>query len=140
MLRLRHPELPTCDDCQQWLFDPADGWRLTRNLANGEPVRRPAGSPTPCDACPKCYGLEQRSPAVGRRCDLSAKNERTIEVYHQVQATHGRCLSRRAARDAVVAQNLGAIAAVLHEHERNERKRSNQAVRRLAKAVIDVRP
>lgn len=135
MLRLCHPELPRCDDCQQWLFDPADGWRLARNLATGEPVRRPSGSSPPCDVCPKCAGLSECSPAAGRRCDLSAKNERTIELYYQVQATHGRSLSGGAARDSVLAQNLGAIAVVLEEFERQECGRLKKALRKLATAV-----
>lgn len=137
MLRLCHPDLPRCDDCQRWLFDPADGWRLSRNLATDEPVPRPAGSPPPCDVCPKCFGSEERSPVAGRRCDLSAKNERTIELYYEVQATHGRSLSGRAACDPLLAQNLGAIASVLAEFRRQEQERLDKALRTMATAVVN---
>ena len=49
LLALYHPEVPTCAECQTWLYSP--GWKQTER--KGEPVRRPRGAPLPCRTCPK---------------------------------------------------------------------------------------
>ncbi len=112
-LLLFHPQLlkRTCQQCQTWLFD--DQHRLVQRA--GRPVRRPPGSPTPCWNCPK------KSPAEARGFERDmGKISRTLELYCQVRATAGRCLSDREASDPLLARNLAIVDAIVRRGQRVE--------------------
>jgi len=59
-LHLKHPELPSCDDCQKWLYD-ATTWEISKDAA-GKPVKRWPGCPLPCVTCPKIPAGAEPSP------------------------------------------------------------------------------
>jgi hypothetical protein len=49
-LHVLHPELPSCADCGQWMYDPKTWKPSTRG---GKPIPRAKGTPTPCWTCPR---------------------------------------------------------------------------------------
>jgi len=105
-LLLFHPQLlkRSCQQCQTWLFDE----KHQPILRGGRPVRRPSGSPTPCWSCPK------KSPAHSRGCERDMQRiSQTLELYYQVRATAGRCLSECEAADPRLARNLAIVDAVV---------------------------
>lgn len=107
-LRLVHPEVPTCTDCQAWLHNK--DWSKT--LRAGQPVPR-TGGPTPCWACPKGKLLFPPQPYPA--ADLSAKNEMAWQFYHQVRA------GQPMPDDPVTVRNCGLIRMVEDQVERAER-------------------
>jgi hypothetical protein len=112
----------SCDDCEKWQTIPgtAQFYILNPRSRNAARRPRPANTPTPCAKCPKCEGFTEKSSRIGRLVTLSDKNRRTIQVYYEVQATFGRCLSEVAANDAVLVQNMGIIAEAIAEFEREQ--------------------
>ena len=50
-LYLRHPELPSCENCQKYLYDP-NTWEVDKD-ESGQPQKRWPGCPLPCVKCPK---------------------------------------------------------------------------------------
>jgi hypothetical protein len=119
-LILFHPQLlkRTCARCQTWLFDDAHSI-LTRA---GQPLRRPDGSVPPCWKCPK------QSPAHARGYERDMDRiVRTLALYFQSRATHGRSLSERAARDALLARNLAIVDSIVRPWERAQGARAGQA-------------
>ncbi len=56
---LSHGSVPTCADCQAFLYDP-DTWR--RSTRAGQDVRRSPGGPLPCHKCPKSGKAGQPAP------------------------------------------------------------------------------
>lgn len=106
------PELPMCDDCEQFVFDPEDSWQL--KLREGQPLQRPPGSMLPCEHCAKCVGSQEKSPRVGRQSELSAKNQKTLELYY---AIHGARLDN-VTLDEITVRNLGIVHQTLEECRR----------------------
>lgn len=79
--------------------------------------KRPSGLPTPCGDCPKCKGIgskEQPSPTVGRRLDLSPKNQKTLDMYHQAQAMSG-----NVPVDDIMLKNFGLIHNLYQTYEQS---------------------
>lgn len=74
-----HPGLPTCIDCQTWVYDTKSWKKETRG---GQPIDRPPGTPTPCHSCPKSIDKKTPNPDA----ELSAKNWRAYQFYLQVKA------------------------------------------------------
>jgi hypothetical protein len=109
-LILFHPQLlkRTCALCRQWLFD--DNHQPL--MRAGQPIARPAGSPTPCWICPK------HSPAQSAGIDRDLPRiSHTLVRYFEVRATQGRCLSEREARDARLTRNLALVDAATRAWE-----------------------
>ena len=69
---IAHPEIPSCADCQAFMYDKS--WERSKSL--GQPVKRPAGAPTPCYRCPKS---EDGTPNPA--AELSAKNWRAYNYF-----------------------------------------------------------
>jgi hypothetical protein len=130
MLIVEHPSLAqrSCDDCRKYVYERENSEPKQWPPGTGQPMLRPANSPTPCETCPKCFGWDVKSPEMGKLSELSEKNQRALAVFHQVQATHGRCLTQREATDPVLSRNLGIIQDVL---ERDKRRRADRAERKL---------
>lgn len=95
-----------------------DEWNV-KKLHNGEPLERPPSSKPPCWKCPKTVGYadKQRTPATGRKAELTAKNLRVYRIYQQLQATSGKVPVEV---DALLARKLGVIYDVME----NERRQS----------------
>lgn len=108
------PELPTCDECEQFVFDHEDNWKPKEYPpCSGQLLKRPKGSLLPCEHCPKCPGPE-KTPAVGRKSELSEKNRKTLDLYH---AIHGARLNNLTLDEITVA-NLGIVHQTLEECRR----------------------
>jgi hypothetical protein len=125
-LELAHPELPSCGECRRYWYgedftcptlpgdstDPADR------------IERPAGSATPCHACPKIPPGEY--PAPHNATELSDRNRRCWEHYQECRAVLWRVPD---VRDPLVRWH----AALLDEVERLAER---QAARRDAGGVL----
>ena len=74
-------------------------WRRVKRA--GQPVPRPAGTPTPCYRCPKIPA--ESSPCPANAVELSAKNHRAYQLYLQVKA------GRPMPDDAIVHENCGML-------------------------------
>lgn len=107
MLMLQHPEAAhrPCEECQRWMYHEGKDKLGTQRVIgrDGQPLTRAKNVPTPCWLCPK------KSPTEAKRIELSDKNWRTWQVYQEVQATGGACLSERERADGMLAANLGIV-------------------------------
>lgn len=110
LLFLTHPELPSCTDCQRWMYD--NRWRRVER-PRGTPVPRPAGAPTPCWSCPKSPDGRPNPTA-----ELTGKAWLAYELYLQIRA------GRPMPDDALVRRNCGLIRLV---EDLVERQRSDLA-------------
>lgn len=72
---LSHPELPSCKDCQLYLYDPKS-WEVEKD-ENGQPRKRWKGCPLPCATCPKIPPGVEPIPANARELDDRGKS-----IYH----------------------------------------------------------
>ncbi len=97
--------MPTCADCQAWLYDPDRGWQKTERRGMPDGIPRPPGTPTPCQKCPKAGSKE---PYPHPEKELSAKNLQAWWYYLQCQADDTRLLPR----DRVVVRNNALIRLV----------------------------
>jgi hypothetical protein len=79
---LNHPHLPSCEDCQKWLYELKTGRREEKY---GLPVLRPAGVGTPCRQCPKIP--EGSPPEPASAVVLSPANLRCWNHYRECRAT-----------------------------------------------------
>lgn len=116
MLILHHPNLAslTCDDCKKWVYD----FKERRfHLSGGKPVPRPAGSALPCWQCPKCDGVDRKSPDEGRKAELSPKNQRALQAYYEGEKG-----------DRITARLFGIIRRVTESYDR-------QAIRVLCEII-----
>jgi hypothetical protein len=109
------PELPSCDECEQFVFDHEDHWKLKEYPPrSGNPLRREKGSLLPCEHCPKCALSPEKSPAVGRETELSEKNRQTLDLYY---AIHGARLDN-VTLDEITVANLGLVHQTIEECRR----------------------
>ena len=114
---LFHPRIlaRSCDDCQRWLFDD-DHQKILRV---GIPVRRPAGSPTPCWKCPK------QNPRQGRPLERDLPRiGRAVELYFRIRGTAGSCLSAAERRDPLLARGMALVDALLRRAELEQTART----------------
>lgn len=79
-LLLAHPELPTCQDCQTWLYS-VDTWQRVERA--GQPQPRPPGTATPCYRCPKS---DRTNPQPHPERDPTPRTLAALEVFLQVRA------------------------------------------------------
>lgn len=93
---LQHPEIPTCADCQKFVYNVRRGWK--KDTRGGLPVVRPPGAPPPCWECPKSKdGL----PNPG--AELSDRNWRAWRLWLEIKA------GRPVPDDRIVWRNCGLI-------------------------------
>jgi hypothetical protein len=110
---LEAPYLPSCSDCQKWLFG-AD-WKRSERL--GKPIERPAKAPTPCQTCPK-------GPVPFER-ELSDRNWQAVQLYLECKA------GRPVPDDPIVHRNHGLLRMVEDQVDRG----NAAAVRMVANAL-----
>lgn len=106
---MRYPHLPSCDECQKWVYDIDKGELITN--ANDEPVARKPGQALPCRACPK------ESPDNAKWTELSCRNMKTLQLYLQNRALFGRALSDAEASDRVLQFNFAVIDGIMRRWE-----------------------
>lgn len=124
LLFLEHPELPSCADCQQWIYNPAT-WERERRGGIDQP--RMPGTPLPCWKCPKIpKGVE---PKPENAIELSAKNWECYDHYLRCKAVG------RFPDDQLVERNAGLIRAA----EDRYASRQQQMTHILLKAIAGVR-
>ena len=117
-LLLLHPELPTCGDCQRFVYDPTDGWR--RSERGGRPTPRESGQPPPCGSCPKVP--RGRTPHPAHAVELTDDNYQAWVHYQRCKAVG------RFPADAIVERNAGLLRTVEEQVAREERARSVRAM------------
>jgi hypothetical protein len=103
--------LRPCEECQKWWYED-DSDRIHER--GGKPMLRPSSSATPCQTCPK------KSPQEAHRYELNDRSRLALEVYRQVKASHGACLSDRERRDPILLRNLAIIDRLITRSERRE--------------------
>ncbi|TWT30719.1 hypothetical protein [Blastopirellula retiformator] len=121
-----------CDDCQQFVYDLEKGERATVAMGPDRvqtPQRRLPGMKLQCGQCPK------KSPQNAKRLELSVKNWKTYQLWREVKATHGRCLTDEMARDSIIRRNLAILDALHEVHERNTQQ--NQSLQTLALLALN---
>lgn len=111
-LLLLHPNLPSCPECQTWMYDAETG---KKKLKGGLPVRRPKGTPLPCHACPKIPDGDYPHPA--NAVELSEENYLAFAHYRRCRAVN------RFPEDPVVGRNAAVIRLVEDAVESGERYR-----------------
>lgn len=103
-LQTRWPHLAnvSCRQCRFWWFVPFDGRVIRRD---GTPLRRPQGTPTPCEVrpCPKGH---YDSPV-----ELSEKNRRVFEHFQTCEA------AGVFPDDPIVKRNAEVIRAAIRRAE-----------------------
>ena len=107
-MQLARPEIPSCADCQAWIYD-SKTWK--RQQRGGADVPRPAGTKTPCWECPK------KSPELEWQFVLSPQNRQTMELFYQVRAAGWGSLPEGAAKDPILVKNFTLIDRIVREHE-----------------------
>jgi hypothetical protein len=110
-LLLLHPEVPSCDQCEQFIHDPGRGWQPLKKRGSSEPEPRPAGTATPCGLCPK---IPKPCPATGRKSELSERNWQTYLHYLQCKAVG------EFPPDALVRRNAGWIRMIEDQVQREQ--------------------
>jgi hypothetical protein len=107
VLWLTNPELSTrsCDNCKKWLYRE-DGTIAKRR---GHKLRRPPGQKPPCRTCPK------ESPEKAWQYELHQRNWLALDVYWEVQATSGVCLTDVEKSDSILMRNLATIHRIMTE-------------------------
>lgn len=99
----------SCAECQAFVYDVdwtngCEGTGNRKKFCGGtRDVVRPAASPPPCELCPK------GSPAEEHEHLLTADNWLTLELFREVKATNGACLTDEMKADRLLMQNLAAI-------------------------------
>lgn len=112
-LVLLYPELPTCADCERYVYDPRKHWQpMPKRGRPGELELRPPGTELPCRQCPKIGQGEPPTPETGKRAELSQKNWRAFLHYLTCKAVG------RFPRDAIVERNAGLIRLVEDQSDR----------------------
>jgi hypothetical protein len=109
-LLLALPKLPTCAECQKWLYD--EDWNQLGKP--DKPVPRPTGTPLPCVKCPK--SREHNKPRPDR--DLSDRNWLAWGYYHDCLADTTGLLPR----DLIVVRNNGLIRMLIDQQERKNQR------------------
>lgn len=114
-----HPSLAerSCDDCKKWVFED-DSAIPAKRL--DQPIER-RGSP-PCHTCPKCASEDDKTPEVGKRCELSYRNWVTLRRYYE------QCAAPSGV-DAIARKNFGIIRMVEARLTAAERRRLETLLR-----------
>ena len=105
-MRLAHPEVPTCDSCQEWAYDPKT-WKPYSK--GGKAVARTPSNPPPCYACPK-----SRDGKPNPGADLNGKAFATVELYFAAKA------GLAPPADPIVQQNFALLAWVEDQVSREQ--------------------
>ena len=109
-LYLTHPELPSCEQCLRFVYDPAT-WQRSEK-PKGTPVKRPPNVPTPCRSCPKIPQGERPHPS--NAIELTDENYRVYVHYQRCKAVG------RFPDDPIVEHNAGLIRTVEDRVARDE--------------------
>lgn len=107
---LRHPEVydRSCSDCKLWVYGQ-DGRIETRA---GKPVARTG--PPPCWSCPK------KSPQEAHKYELTRENQALYNLYLQVRASGGACLSEEQRASRRLMEKLSAIDSIVESDRRQK--------------------
>lgn len=129
-LMLLHPEVPSCAECQQWLYNPKNWTKIKRGTVE---CKREPGEPTPCFVCPKIPSGMPATPETGMKFELSLQNWLAWRHYCECQATGDFPKDGDGELDPVVKRNAGVIRMV---EEQVRRQTQADAASRLLSAVF----
>ncbi|HEV8061534.1 MAG TPA: hypothetical protein VGP68_16765 [Gemmataceae bacterium] len=112
----------TCGECQKKLFDVdwAHGCtgtgKVKTYMTGAGPREQVRGklNPPPCSECPK------GSPEEEAEHLLSADNWLTWQIYREVKATNGACLTDAMKADALLMRNLAMLDELARVRERQQ--------------------
>ena len=104
---LAHPELPSCNDCQKWLYDPKTWQRMARG---GKELPRPPDQPPPCSVCPKIP--QGAVPIPDNAVELSRENHLAYTLALEVMA------GRPMPDDPITWRNCALVQQALQSHDR----------------------
>jgi hypothetical protein len=107
-MELLHHEVPTCEECCKWIYDPKT-WKKAERPA-GTPTPRPKGTMPSCHACPKSGEVSRPRPDR----DLTEESRAIYEYYLLCQADATGLLPR----DLLVVENNAWVHRVLGMIER----------------------
>jgi hypothetical protein len=82
-LALSQPHLPSCGDCEVYVYDLKTGRKVTKY---GRPAKWQKGQQPPCHTCPKVAIGDPPTPAGGRKSELTPANERAYAHYRECRA------------------------------------------------------
>lgn len=99
-----YPNLPSCDDCEQWQYDPRD-WRILER--GGQRLKR--FSKTPCGQCPKVG--KDKPPCRASAEELSSQNWQAYSHYLGCRATNTWPDDERVRRNAALIRQVEDAAA-----------------------------
>ncbi len=116
---ISHPELPTCQDCKDWIYD--ENWKRLRDRKTGKEYRRPLGTPTPCHKCPK-------GPVPFEK-ELTLQNAQAFRYYLECKVDNLGLLPQ----DRITVRNNSLIRFV---EENATRQASVHAANSLATAIM----
>jgi hypothetical protein len=112
----------SCAACREWFYEPPH-WRLKRNrrVAGEPPMKRPKGTPTPCDQCPKIPLplAPGQTPRPALAVELSEQNRRCYEHYRECAAVNWQCDD---AADPLVRRHAAMIGDVIEQVERERQQ------------------
>lgn|GEM_PF-3951141 len=101
--------IPSCEDCQKWVYDP-ETWQPAER-PKGKKVPRQPDAVTPCYRCPKSRDCKPNPGA-----ELSPKNWDAYHWFLQCEADTTGILPR----DRIVIQNNAIIKWVQNGAERSQ--------------------
>jgi hypothetical protein len=125
-LSLFYPALTrfTCAECQQYVYDVdwengCTGTGQRKKYCGGtRDLQRTKNSPPPCfydaKACPK------GSPAEEAEHVLTPENWQAWQLYREVRATNGACLSEAMRNDRLLMQNLTLLDELARARDRQQ--------------------
>lgn len=109
-LKMSHPEIPSCGDCQKYNYDPKT-WKQYKGH-DGQPIKRHPSNKTPCHLCPKIP--KGKDPIPANAVELSAKNEQAIWYFWQCESGHPDVVSR----DEITVRNNAIIKMLMDQQQR----------------------
>lgn len=110
----------SCADCQRFVYDVewSKGCRGSgerkRYCGGTKDFVRPANSPPPCSECPK------ESPAKEHEHVLTEENWLMWQLWREVRASGGACLTEKMKGDRVLLENLSLIDDLARIRERRQ--------------------
>jgi hypothetical protein len=137
-LLLKYPLLSSlpCEECHRHIYKIPTGVPDTYEGENGEDVlmKRPEGSPPPCDICPKGIRVgEEHVPDWEGRYTLRWENVQIVELWNRLKAP-GYPVPEHLLGDGLFADRYATVDGIFNEVQR---ERENEMLSyELAKLII----
>jgi hypothetical protein len=109
----------SCGDCQTFLYmDSPERFAPEPHTRGGKPMRRPAGSRTPCSYCPKQPGdVPDRKRSPETAVELTPRNWLAYRHYRECKAVGEFPADDLVRRDAAIIAGAEQVAAAAQQQE-----------------------